>query len=157
MPAQQGADHERPQAQVDLGQAERRVVGRHDQVAAQHQPDPAGEAQPLHAGHDRDGAGAHRQHHLAQQPAALVHLQAGGVRGHLHQVGARAEDPLPGAGDEHDPGVARLPDRSEHRAQHVAGQRVALGLAVDVQPEHAALGGHLQVAHGGPSSAGRGD
>jgi hypothetical protein len=93
VPAEQRADHERPQAAVHLGQAEGGGVRRQHQVAAQHQPHAAGQAQPLHRRDDRHRAGAHRQHHLAQQPRALVHLEAGGVRRHVAEVHAGAEDP----------------------------------------------------------------
>ncbi len=153
MPAEQGADHERPEPQVDLGQPEGGRVRGQDDVAAEDQADPAGQAQALHARDHRDGTRPHREHDLAQQAPALVDLQPGRVRRHLHEVGPRAEDLLARTRHQHDAGVPGVAQRGEHAAEHLTVEGVPLGLAVEVEPQHQALAGHGKVAHCCPPSA----
>ena len=141
---EQRRDHERPQPEVDLRQAELGGGRREHDVAAERQPHPAGEAQPLHPGHDRQRAGPDRDDEPTQTAAGLVPLEPGGVVGHDRQVGAGAEDPVAGSADHHDAGVAGLRDRGDHALEHLVVQRVpALG-PVERQPQHPVGPLHLQ-------------
>ena len=121
VPGKQGADHERPQPAVDLGQPEGRGVAREHDVAAHRQADPAGEAHPLHPRDDRHRALAHRDHEPRQAAAPLVLLEAGRVVGHHREVGTRAEDPLAGGRHDHHAGrssAAAPDDRGQQRLHH---------------------------------------
>ena len=104
------------QSPLHLGEPERGVLGGHDDVAAQHHPEPAGDCGTVHRSHDRLRVAALHEHRRARAVAGTDRL-AGGERLEVH---ARAERLVTGTGEYDRPhlgvglgpdeGVAQLPE-----------------------------------------------
>ena len=121
-------DHEREDADVDLGRAEGRRLAGHDEVAGQRQPERPGQAVAV----DRADHGLAQLADEREQPRealggdVLVHERH--VGGEAGEVAARAEGRLV-RGGEHDAAhgvvVARGLEGGDEVAQQLVGQRVA--------------------------------
>ena len=80
-----------PSTPVDLGNRERRVVGRHDDVGVAGQADATTETETVDRGDHRDLAVVHRREHGEAVPVHGDHRLVRGVGGELLDVDAGLE------------------------------------------------------------------
>ena len=147
VPRQDGLDHHRPDADVDLGRAETRAVDRDEKIAGARQAQAAGEGMAVDPADDRLAELRHEDEEVDEQVAAAVALEGAGGAVEARQVGPRAEH-APGPGEHHDPSLGLVPAPAKRRRQvpeHGSRKRVALLRAVERDRGDVTVGGEQDL------------
>ena len=132
VPCEDGLDHHRPDADVDLRCPEGRRVDGDEDVAGAGQAQSAGESMSVDPADDRFAELGHQDEQLDEEIAAAVALQPAHLAIEARQVRPRAEDAArPGQDYDSDLLLVAAPaKRGREVAQHGRGERVSLLRAV---------------------------
>ena len=101
---QDGLDHHRPDADVDLGRAKRRGVDGDEHVAGARQAEASGEGVAVDASNYRLSQLGHQDKQVDEEVAAVIALEAGHLAVEAAEVGSGAEH-ASGSGQDHDADV----------------------------------------------------
>ena len=122
-------DHHRPHADFDLRCAEQRGVGRDEEVAAEREPEAAGERVPVDTANDRLAQPFHGEEQLDEQPAFAMTVHLGRVGVKAGKIRPGAERLVARAGEQHDTHVVVALRRGK-RGREVPQHRRADGVAL---------------------------